>query len=126
MTAIDPVASEMAALCRSGRFLEAVDRFYAPNIVSVESVDFGLGREQRGFAAVRGKNVWWEQNNETHGVEVDGPYVGVGELANQFALRFRFDVTSRVTNERRTITEMALYTVQNGKIVREEFYYPSA
>jgi hypothetical protein len=124
MSMIHELASTLVQMCRNGRFVEAVDRLYAPDIESVESVDFGLGKEQRGVEAVRGKNVWWEANNDLHGVEVSGPYLGTDGSANQFAVRFRFDVTSKATGERRTIAEMALYTVKNGRIVREEFYYP--
>ncbi|HJU90246.1 MAG TPA: nuclear transport factor 2 family protein [Gemmatimonadaceae bacterium] len=126
MSTITELASNLVDMCRQGRFVDAVDKFYAPNIVSVESVDFGLGKEQRGLEAVRGKNVWWEENNELHGVQVAGPFVGAGRHSNQFAVRFDFDVTSNATGQRRRVVEMALYTVEDGRIVREEFYYPAA
>ncbi len=126
MREINEVASHLVALCRQARFVEAVDRYYAPDVVSVESVDFGLGREQRGREAVRAKNVWWEANNDLHAVDVAGPYLGAGELANQFAVRYQFDATSRITGERRVITERARDTGKAGKIEREEFFYPAA
>jgi hypothetical protein len=126
MTAINTLASGLVEMCRERKFVDAVDRFYAPNVVSVESVDFGLGKEQRGFDAVRGKNVWWVAHNQVHAVDVAGPYLGVDRAANQFAVYFRFDATGKDTGLRRTIEEMALYTVENGKIVREEYYYPAA
>ncbi len=33
------------------------------------------------------------------------------------------DVTAKATGQRMQMTEMALYTVENDKIVMEEFYY---
>jgi hypothetical protein len=58
-------------------------------------------------------------------VTVAGPYVGTGRHANQFALQFVFDITPK-GRERFFFSEMALYTVEAGQVVREEFYYPVA
>jgi SnoaL-like domain len=51
--------------------------------------------------------------------EVNGPFMGV----NQFAVQHTYETTFKPTGERRRFTEMALYTVENGKIVREHFFY---
>jgi ketosteroid isomerase-like protein len=45
----------------------------------------------------------------------------VGE--NQFAVQYTFDVTFKPTGQRTEMSEMALYTVKDGKIVREQFFY---
>ena len=42
---------------------------------------------------------------------------------DQFAVRFHFDVTVKETGERRVMDEVGLYTVRNGKIVEERFFY---
>jgi hypothetical protein len=123
MATIQEIAGEMAELCRQGRFLDAVERYYSPAIVSIESVDFGLGKEQRGIQAIRDKHAFWEQHNETHGVTVTGPFLGVGPSASQFALHFVFDLTQKATGTRGYLSEMALYTVKDAKIVHEEFFY---
>jgi len=73
----------------------------------------------RGFEAVRGKSVWWFDNHEVHHEEVNGPYVG----GNQFAVEFKSDFTHKASGRRMQMSEMALYTVKNGKIVHERFYY---
>jgi ketosteroid isomerase-like protein len=36
---------------------------------------------------------------------------------------FRYDVTNKPSGRRMTMDEVGLYTVQGGKIVREEFFY---
>lgn len=125
MTATAPastaqVAQELVALCREGRNLDAVNKLYSPRIVSVEPVGGpDMPAEMSGLDAIRGKHEWWEANNEVHSMEVNGPYVGEG----QFAVQFTFDSTFKPTGQRQSMTEMALYTVKDGKIVREQFFY---
>ena len=46
-------------------------------------------------------------------------YLGEGGVAVHFDL----DITPKMTGQRANMTEMALYSVEDGKIVREEFYY---
>ena len=38
---LNEVANQLVALCREGKNLEAVDKLYSPDIVSVEAVDMG-------------------------------------------------------------------------------------
>lgn len=37
--------------------------------------------------------------------------------------RFAFELTFKPTGERRTMDEIGLFTVVDGKIAREEFFY---
>jgi hypothetical protein len=114
------VAQELVSLCRAGRNLEAIDKLYSPKIVSIESVGSEeMPAELSGIDAIRQKNEWWFQNNEVHKAEANGPFVG----ENQFAVQYTFDVTFKPTGQRTEMSEMALYTVKDGKIVREQFYY---
>ena len=116
----DAVASEFMSLCRQGKFEEVMDRLLSADIVRVEPVEMtGMPAELRGIEAVKENSRSWAGDNEIHGVEVDGPFVGEG----QFAVRFAIDTTSNPTGERTTITKMSLYTVEAGKLVREEVYY---
>lgn len=56
MTTMD-IAKEIAALCRQGKNQEAIDRFYSPNIESVETCAMpGMDQIQRGIQAIKGKN----------------------------------------------------------------------
>jgi hypothetical protein len=56
MTAVD-IGKEVAALCRQGKNQEAIDRFYSPNIESIEPVAMpGMGQTQKGIQAIKGKN----------------------------------------------------------------------
>ena len=125
MTATAPasttaIAQELVTLCRAGRNLEAIDKLYSPKVVSVEPVSMeNMPAEMTGLDAIRVKNEWWFANNEVHSSEATGPFVGEG----QFAVKYSFDVTSKPTGQRVQMEEMALYTVKDGKIVREQFFY---
>jgi ketosteroid isomerase-like protein len=114
------VAQELVALCREGRNLDAVNQLYSSRIVSIESSGTPeMPAEMSGIEAIREKHEWWDANNEVHSVEVNGPFLG----EDQFAVQFTWDATFKPTGQRSTMSEMALYTVRDGKIVREEFYY---
>jgi ketosteroid isomerase-like protein len=125
MTATAPastaaVAQELVALCREGRNLDAVNKLYSPRIVSIEPVgDENMPAEMTGIDAIRAKHEWWFENNEVHSAEINGPFVG----ENQFAVQHTYETTFKPTGQRVRMTEMALYTVRDGKIVREEFFY---
>jgi ketosteroid isomerase-like protein len=117
---IADIANGLVSLCREGKNLEAVEKYYADNIVSVESASGpDMPAETSGIGAIKGKNKWWLENHEVHSGVANGPYVG----ENQFAVEFKFDVTYKPTGRRFQIDEMALYTVKDGKIVHEHFYY---
>ncbi|MCU1293753.1 MAG: HAD-superfamily hydrolase, subfamily variant 3 [Bryobacterales bacterium] len=114
------VANDLARLCREGKNLEAIDRYYSADIVSQESASVpGMPAEMKGIEAIRGKNQWWLENHEVHNAEANGPYVG----NDQFALEFKYDVTQKGSGQRFQMNEMALYTVKDGKIVHEHFFY---
>ncbi len=119
-TSTAAVAEELVSFCRAGRFLDAVDTLYSDDIVSVESMgNEQMPREMKGIKAVRQKGEWWVANNEVHSSQVEGPFVG----EDKFAVYYNFDVTSKPTGKRQSMEEMALYTVKDGKIVHEHFFY---
>jgi ketosteroid isomerase-like protein len=114
------IAPQFVTLCREGKFLDAVKTLYADDIVSVEAGDYqGLGREMHGKEAVLGKNLAWFNDNEVHSASVTGPFVS----PEKFAVCYSFDWTRRASGERVQFNEVAVYTVVDGKIAREEFYY---
>lgn len=114
------VAEELVSLCKAGRNLDAINSFYSPEIVSVESMgNETMPREMKGLDAIRGKNQWWAENNEVHSASVEGPFVG----DDKFAVYYNYDVTFKPTGRRQPMEEMALYEVKDGKIVREQFFY---
>ena len=119
-TSTAAVAEDLVSLCRAGRNMDAINTLYSTDIISVESMgNAEMPREITGVDAVRQKNQWWAENNEVHSATVDGPFVG----DDKFAVHYSFDVTFKPMSKRMTMEEVALYTVENGKIVREQFFY---
>jgi hypothetical protein len=114
------IADELVSLCRAGRNLDAISKFYSPKIVSVEPVgNETMPAEMTGIDAIRQKNQWWFDNNEVHSAEVNGPFVG----DDQFVVQHTYETTFKPTGQRNRMTELALYRVKDGKIVHEQFFY---
>ena len=117
------VGRKLLDLCRAGETLQAIETMYSANAVSVENMEMpGLPAVMEGQAAIRGKNEWWYANNEVHRSDIKGPF----PHGDRFALYFDFDVSPKAgptAGQRRTMQEVGLYTVKDGKIVREEFFY---
>ncbi len=117
------IADRLVELCRTGQSLKALDTLFSDKIVSVEAIgNATMPAVTEGLAAVRGKNEWWVANHEIHSAVVDGPYPN-GE---RFAVVFDFEVTPKIgpfAGKRTPMKEVALYTVESGKIAREEFFY---
>jgi len=114
------VGKKLVELCKQGKNQEAVETLYSPDIVSVEAgAPPGMQRETRGFEGVAGKGKWWAENHIIHSHEVDGPW----PHDNRFIVRFKYDITNKPSGRRMQLDEAGLYTVEDGKIVREEFFY---
>lgn len=114
------VAKQLVDLCKQGKNHEALETLYAPDVVSVEAGGPpGQSRESRGLAAVAAKSKWWADNHVIHSAAVAGPW----PHDDQFVVHFTYDVTFKSENRRFTMDEAALYTVANGKIVHERFFY---
>jgi len=114
------IAKDLVDLCRQGKNMEAITKYYSKDIVSVESASSpGMPAEMKGIEAVKGKNQWWYDNHKVNSAQANGPYVG----ENKFAVEFIYDVTQKASGKSMKMQEMALYTVESGKIVHEHFFY---
>jgi len=115
------LANAVVEANRSGALDALISSHYSPAIVSVEAADGdGMARAVEGLEALKAKHDWWNTNMEMHGGEVDGPFLFDPD---RFAVRFTMDATNKQTGERIQGAEIALYTVADGKIVREEFFW---
>jgi hypothetical protein len=117
---VEEIARDLVKLCQAGQWEEPVRKYYADEIVSVEPM--GEDRVAIGLAAVKAKGQWWFDNHIVHEALAEGPYVG----GNKFVVRFTVDVTFKPTGKRNKLDEVGVYTVENGKIVREQFLFSAA
>lgn len=111
------LGSQLVAAFNQGKGDAWIAKVWSPAIESVEGVGVGLG--WRGLPAVEAKNAEWMSQHTVHGGSAEGPYVG----STGFSVKLRMDVEVKATGARRVMEEIGVYTVKNGKIVREEFMY---
>lgn len=124
------VATTLVEGCRNGTASDNLDKLYAENAVSVEAYanpEMKMEREARGLDAIKGKHAWWESMFEEQigaippEQAVKGPYY-FGD--DTFGVHFQMKVKNKETGEVTEGSEIATYHVKDGKIVREEFFYP--
>jgi ketosteroid isomerase-like protein len=117
MTTAD-IAKTFTDMLKAGDHMGAAAAFNAPDIVSIEAMDGPMARVQ-GTDALKAKSEWWYSAHDIHAASAAGPFVN----GDQFAVRFNLDVTAKETGQRMQMEEFGLYTVKNGKIVEERFFY---
>jgi len=109
----EEVAKKVVELVRKQAWYDALDTLYDQDIVSVEAT----ATESRGKEAVRGKIDWWVNAMEVHSFKASEPFVA----HDRFVVQYDADVTEKESKQRRQISEVGVYIVKSGKIVREEF-----
>ena len=124
---LQSLAQQFVDLCNQGKNFDVMRSMYAEGIVSVEAD----GRETAGKQPVIQKSEKWAAADEIHGESVRGPYFnGVADptavSSGQFAVHFTFEVTPNATGKRTKLEEVGVYTVQDGQITREQFFYEGA
>lgn len=102
------VADKLVALCKEFK-----------NFVSVEASARSGSFETAGKGAVIQKSADWAAAHEIHSAAAEGPFVA----NDKFGVIFDFEVAPKATGKRTALREIAVYTVGNGAIVREEFFY---
>lgn len=118
---VKEIGNQLVAFCKEGKNLDSINSLYADNVVSVEAVaPQGGERVVEGIEGVRGKNQWWTENHEIHSVDVQGPWPHGEE---KFAVQFKYDITNKPSGQRMQMNEIGVFTVENEKVVREEFFY---
>jgi len=112
------VATQLFALCKEGKFHEAIATLYADDATSLEPMAYGpMPRKTEGKAAILAKGEWWQNAHEIHSMTVDGPFVN----PESFVVIFNMDVTNKESGQRITGREAGIYTVVDGKVATEQF-----
>lgn len=91
------------------------DKHWHPDFVSLE----GDGMRHEGRKAVEEKHKQWHSTVKMHSCTAHGPYA----TKNGFCVRYELDCESTDgTWPRMQMDEIGVYTVENGKVVKEEFF----
>jgi len=111
------IAADVAAMLRSQTKDQLIwDKWWDNDrITSIE----GDGSTWTGREALNAKSAAWEAENDVTGFEIKGPFVG----ATGFSMHYTVSITNKATGKKMDMTEVAVYTVENGKVIREEFMY---
>ena len=121
MTAIDVIAGDFTAMLRAGRFEDAGEKYWASDVVSIEPADLpgGIRASVTGIDAARIKCDARFGSALVEEIGIDGPFV----TGDQFALFLDLVTLDPLTGERRSLTEIALYTVRDNLIAEERHFY---
>jgi hypothetical protein len=113
------IAKRLVELCRKGDYEQAHEELYADNVVSIEPE--GAPGEQKvvGREGLQRKaEQFQDMIEEYHGTEVSDPVVGDRFIS----LSMSIDATMKGMG-RQKMDEICVYEVQDGKIVKEQFFY---
>jgi hypothetical protein len=108
------LGAQLVAAFNAGRGDEWIHTRWSPGIVSIEGQ---ANTQWVGKKTVMAKGEEWFKLNTVLGGSAEGPFVG----ATGFAVKFRMHVRENATGAEQHAEEVGVYTVQDGKITREEF-----
>lgn len=116
------IATQFVENCKNGNEAEGLAILYAANASSIEAMPMqeNGSAEVVGLDAIRAKHAWWDETMEVNNSNTEGPFCHGDD---RFGVIFEMDATNKETKERMVFKELAFYTVENGKIIREEFFY---
>ena len=113
------IAKRLVALCREQKWEAAQKELYAADAISVEPYATpGFDKETKGLPKIleKGKK-FVSMVEQMHSLSVSDPIVAT----NAFACTMNMDVTMKGQG-RMNMTELCVYDVKDGKVVREEFH----
>jgi len=110
------IAVRLVELCKKGEFETCYQELYSPEIVSVEAD----GTEVSGFDGIKQKGKEWNDRlEEFHGSTIGDAVVS----GNYFSLPMSMTIKFKGAPAVHKFEEICVYTVKDGKIVREQFFY---
>lgn len=113
------IANNLVDWCNKGEWQKVYQEYYSPEIVSIEDEDTSDMARLEGMEAVMKKGEWWENTFEVHNSKASAPVVA----DNWFSVKFEMDTTHKPSGQRSKSSEIGVYKVKDGKIVKEHFFY---
>lgn len=121
MASIEDIARDFTALLRAGEFETAGDRYWAPDVTSIEptALPGGIRATASGVDAARIKCRARFGGARIDEIGIDGPFV----TGDQFVLFLDMVLVDPASGARQPFAEIALYTVRGGQIAEERYFY---
>ena len=91
---------------------------YSPDIESIEDGDTSEIGRVKGMAGLQKKGAGLSQHFEVHRIKASAPVVA----DNFFSVKFEIDTTDKKSGERSILSEIGVYKVADGKIVKEHYF----
>lgn len=112
------VANRFYELSQEGKWQEIQNELYADNCVSIEPEGTPNWKVE-GMEAIREKGKQFnEMTEEVHSAYCNEPIVA----GNHFSCAMGMDITMKGLG-RSEMHEICVYEVQNGKVVKEQFFF---
>lgn len=113
------IAARLHKLSLEGKFETAQKELFSKEAVSIEpEASPGFEKETKGLPAIIEKGHAFEAMVEAvHGIKISEPLVA----GNSIALALNMDVTMKGRG-RSNMSEICVYEVKDGKIIKEEFF----
>lgn len=115
------VGKKLVELSAAGKHFEFMRGFYAAEMVSVE----GDGKEYVGKEPVIHKSEVFQGANDIHSQDIRGPFFlgDANATSGKFTVYSSIEFSPKGGGKRVTHDEVGIYTVKDGVVTREEFYY---
>ena len=120
MMKTEEIAKKLVAYCRKGEWEAAQKELYATDVVSTEPDETpAFAKETKGLDAIIEKGHKFNSMVEKyHSIKVSEPLIA----GDAFAITLAMDLEMKGRG-RTPMSEIAVYTVEEGKIVSEQFFY---
>lgn len=117
---IKEIATKLADYCKKEDYITAQNELYADDAISIEpEATNGFDKETKGLKELNKKITMFTSGiEESYGTKVSEPVVA----GNSFALTLDMDIKMK-GQERHTMSEVCVYTVKDGKIISEQFFW---
>ena len=112
------VADRLVALCRTGQIFQAQEELYGDNILCLEPEHSHAPRTEGKQAVVAKGKMFAGMIEERHDGSFSDPLV----MGRHFSVSMMLDATM-AGGGRQKLEEICLYEVNDGKIVKEQFFY---
>lgn len=121
MQSLAEIANDYAALMAAGKTLAAAQKYWASDIIALEPAKSESDRPAiaMGKPAALARLTRWLEAHAMRELLIDGPFI----TGDQFALFIDMEITRRAAGKHEPFSEIATYTVRDGLIVEERFFY---
>jgi hypothetical protein len=115
---IDEIADNFVNWRNNDEAVRLRTELYSPDIESIEDWTTSEIGRVKGMDGLKKKGEWLSRDFEVHDIKASAPLVA----DNWFSVRFEIDITDKRSGQRAKISDIGVYKVDNGKIVKEHYF----